>query len=156
LELIAHGVDCVLEGLWYYIGNVKDGSPYYDFQNLGTHFLYFDEKCAIGFAPRWAVDNNKPDINRDFNLDLYSADGQQCYLYGYYVSLNNNIGAILGTHKWIGYTSPDFEEFDVTISEYEPIQGKVSLFISCFISKRDNSIFQNVRIHQLVHPKSAK
>ena len=95
MEFIAHGIDWSLEGLWYYTGNVKDGSPYYDFQNSGTQFLYFDEECGIGLTPRWVVDNDKPDINRDSNLDSYSSNGEQCFLSGYYEISNNNIDAIL-------------------------------------------------------------
>ena len=107
------------EGLWYYVGNVKDGSPYYNFQNYSTYYLYFDKLCGTNQYAGWVIDFDEPATDRDENLDLYSDsyNGEDCLVAGYYWNRNNNIQTIMGTHTW-ELTQLNSGWATLTISEY--------------------------------------
>ena len=108
--------------MWYYVGNVKDGSPYYNFQNNSTYYLYFDKLCGTNGQAGWVIDFDEPATDRDENLDLNSdsRNGQGCFIYGYYWNSNNNIQTIMGTHTWelTQFGNSGWATVSLTVSEY--------------------------------------
>ena len=112
--------------IYDYVGNVKDGSPYYRSSGDGTYYIYFDKECGTAWNPRWIVDDDAPALDRDSNLDLLNdgVNGEGCYRWGGVLSNSHAIEDIFGTNSgWVMWTSNNAWDMDVSVTIAE--HGKI-------------------------------